>query len=463
MYFENEHTFVAKKSIADSNHTVTEIRLVRMNDEGVELASHTLFSGEQCYQVVTTSPIQRHPSGRLEFFYAMLLNGRATFHWVEIEEDLTPSHHEFQYETYDYYDDNDPTFYPYNTGFVIDKKGNVIISFPPHSQNLHGHTKAIQLLIFNDKGQLVAERLLEDYPWIDRNCILPMPDSLGCRIILHNIEPHPVKYDCHTLDENLNTVSIKNVDALSYPFLCSDEAYFLMNPYNGKTYSNNAFSYPAVNNNPEIVQDILMGVWDRDFNQLGYTWGIHTLTPNSAGHLKSIGFDTEGGVYMVGGMDCTPFFPKNFYIVYMDENLNKYNEIYYHTDYEAIYPDEICLCPNGDLLLSLWIISDSKYYIYKITKETLVSIDEAHSHGFAVATAYPNPGGNTLNIRTALQNASVEVYDMNGRLIHSQALTENVTAIDATDWTEGVYVWKVYTGVSTGSTTLAETGKWIKE
>jgi hypothetical protein len=52
----------------------------------------------------------------------------------------------------------------------------------------------------------------------------------------------------------------------------------------------------------------------------------------------------------------------------------------------------------------------------------------------------------------------VEVYDINGRLVHSQALTENVTAIDATDWAEGVYVWKV---ISHGIE--AESGKWIKE
>lgn len=45
-----------------------------------------------------------------------------------------------------------------------------------------------------------------------------------------------------------------------------------------------------------------------------------------------------------------------------------------------------------------------------------------------------------------------------------QDITENVTEIDARDWAESVYVWKVITsGVSTGSTTLAETGKWIKE
>jgi hypothetical protein len=79
-------------------------------------------------------------------------------------------------------------------------------------------------------------------------------------------------------------------------------------------------------------------------------------------------------------------------------------------------------------------------------------------------TTYPNPGGNTLNIRTALQNARVEVYDTKGRLIHSQAITENVTAIDAGGWTEGVYVWKVYTtSISTNSLTLVETGKWMKE
>jgi hypothetical protein len=86
-----------------------------------------------------------------------------------------------------------------------------------------------------------------------------------------------------------------------------------------------------------------------------------------------------------------------------------------------------------------------------------VGIDEAHDNGLKVAIAYPNPGKNVLNIRTALQNACVEVYDINGRIIHSQALTENVTAIDAVDWAEGVYVWKV---MADGKE--VESGKWVK-
>ena len=46
-------------------------------------------------------------------------------------------------------------------------------------------------------------------------------------------------------------------------------------------------------------------------------------------------------------------------------------------------------------------------------------------------------------------DARVEVYDANGRLVHSQGITENVTAINAEAWAGGVYVWKVYSGVST--------------
>ena len=135
---------------------------------------------------------------------------------------------------------------------------------------------------------------------------------------------------------------------------------------------------------------------------------------------------------------------------------------------------------GGVLLLSYCHELDNTnmnhYILTKFPAEAFVGIEEAHENGLKVAIAYPNPGKDVLNIRTALKNARVEVYDTNGRLIHSQALTENVTAIDATDWAEGVYVWRVYTtnvGPSTGSGTLdsatagsgtlVETGKWIKE
>jgi hypothetical protein len=118
---------------------------------------------------------------------------------------------------------------------------------------------------------------------------------------------------------------------------------------------------------------------------------------------------------------------------------------------------------NGDLLLTFNSynadnLAQQWSTITKFPAEAFVGIEEAHDNGLKVAIAYPNPGKDVLNIRTGLKDARVEVYDLRGRLMHSQALTDNVTAINATDWAEGVYVWRV---VVNGSE--AESGKWIKE
>lgn len=87
-----------------------------------------------------------------------------------------------------------------------------------------------------------------------------------------------------------------------------------------------------------------------------------------------------------------------------------------------------------------------------------VEVEEVHANGLKVAIAYPNPGGSEMHIRTTVENAAVEVYDMSGRLIHSQTITENVTGIDAGAWAEGIYVWKVLSGER-----IVESGKWVKE
>jgi hypothetical protein len=96
--------------------------------------------------------------------------------------------------------------------------------------------------------------------------------------------------------------------------------------------------------------------------------------------------------------------------------------------------------------------------VFKVSKGAFDNIEEAHTQGFAVAVAYPNPGKDVLNIRTALQNARIEVYDLNGKLIYNQEITDNITTIITTSWPSEVYVWKV---ISNGKE--AESGKWIKQ
>ena len=157
----------------------------------------------------------------------------------------------------------------------------------------------------------------------------------------------------------------------------------------------------------------------------------------------------------------------NFYVAMLDGNLNIVGEIYYHNEERMVVPYSIHVLESGDCLVSTAgkdrKTLEMQHAIFRVPKETFDGIDEAHDAGFAMAVAYPNPGKGVLNIRTGLKDARVEVYDLSGRLMHRQDITENVTGIDAGGWAAGSYVWKVYTGVSTGSTTLVETGKWIKE
>jgi len=463
MVFEDAHTFVAKKTMVDFNWNVAEIQFVRMTDEGEELASQQLFSAEEYAEVVWISPLQRLSNGNLVMFYAKRIGNNATFYRVDLNDDLSFSVLQLDWETDDYYDD-DRTFYPYNTGMVVNKDGNVIITYPPHSQYHINGTEAMQFLKFDDKGHLVGQRLMEGFRGQDRHHTLPAPDSLGCRIILRsNGSP---KLDCYTLDSDLNTLTVKeNVEEMSWPYQCCRFAFLKTNPANGKTYSNNIINYPEYGGNPAIVEDIMMSVFDAEnFRQTNYTWGLTTQSHDGAGILQSIGFDNDDNVYMVGQMDnvmANEFLNRNLYIAYLDENLNKLGEIY-HVDEYAYEVKSMAACPEGGCLISCHksdeVTLETGNCLIKISKETLVGIEEAHNAGFVVAVVYPNPGKDVLNIRTGLKDARVEVYDMSWRMVYGQEITDNITTITTTSWPSSTYIWKV---IANGKE--AESGKWIKE
>ena len=88
------------------------------------------------------------------------------------------------------------------------------------------------------------------------------------------------------------------------------------------------------------------------------------------------------------------------------------------------------------------------------------AVEENKETGISV---YPNPGNNTLNICAAVTmwqpyNARIEIYDLSGKLIHNQQITDNITAIKTSAWPSGTYIWKV---IANGKE--AESGKWIKQ
>ena len=152
----------------------------------------------------------------------------------------------------------------------------------------------------------------------------------------------------------------------------------------------------------------------------------------------------------------------NFYVAMLDGNLNIVGEIYYHNEERMVVPYSIHVLESGDCLVSTAgkdrKTLEMQHAIFKLSQEIFLSIDEAHDAGFSLAVAYPNPGKDLLNIRTALPNAQVEIYDLSGRLVHNQEITANITSINARNWPSGTYIWKV---IANGKE--AESGKWIKQ
>lgn len=72
-------------------------------------------------------------------------------------------------------------------------------------------------------------------------------------------------------------------------------------------------------------------------------------------------------------------------------------------------------------------------------------------------TVYPNPGNSQFNISTDLQDASIKIYDINGKLVYNRQFINNTTIYTA-NWPYGIYLWKV---ISDGRE--VESGKWVKQ
>ena len=418
--------------------------------------------------------LARFNDGSVGILVTKYTNDTMQLQKMTVHDDLSVDTMNFNWVSYDFYN-----FLAGGEQWVEDAMGNFFYSYYVDTLWTNGH-HGLRIQKFDGSGNLLTQKLLNDpIPSASGCYMFPTPDMMGCRVVLAGWGRYTI-YNCYTLDNDLNTVAVKeNVDHLTYPVKCVEQASFRVNPYNGRTYTINCQSetQPDCNGNPVYIheQDILMGMFDADnFEQMAYTWGITTPTQSYMGMPNSIDFDENGDVYMVGGMDGA--MPTSLYIVHLDEDLNKLDEIYYReNDYRLMYNGGMRVSANGDVFVNCmaWKLGEPSTTgtIYKVPREAFTSVDEAHAAGFAVAIAYPNPGGSEMHIRTAVENAAVEVYDMNGRLVARQPVTETETVLDATDWAAGTYVWKVVStscrdvlqNVSTQTVHEIESGKWMKK
>ena len=463
-----------------SNSTTSRYSVNRYSTDGLFLGSVIPWSDEELSIIrIHDIDLYSEPNGAVGLYYVSTQLGTdtTTFHKITITEDMDLIDEDFQWYGLDFpdqiYDGN-------SVKTFVGNDRSVLLSYNDKFMD------SVHIIRFDADGEVMAERKMECYGgqaigglYYEESFyhkLIPTPDSTGCRFITgrHYVwgpynPPGPLVYTCFTMDEQLNVVdSIKNTDTLSFPFLCGNMAYYRVNHHNGRSYSINSFSFPAFNGNPEIEKDLLMGVYDENMFQTNYAWAKHSDEHFDGGYEYSIDFDSDDNVYMLGGVDY-----EFLYIAYMDSDLNKIGEIYIKEPDTPLGPRCLVALPEGGCLVSSSSYYSYDGYIHKVTLSDLLDIEEAHAAGFAVAIAYPNPGKNVLNIRTAVTmwqpyNVRVEIYDLTGKLVYNQEITDNITSINTESWPSGTYIWKVYMGpepvegpISSG--TRVETGKWIKQ
>ena len=151
----------------------------------------------------------------------------------------------------------------------------------------------------------------------------------------------------------------------------------------------------------------------------------------------------------------------------LDSNMNKITTLYYGLDdmcHDRVLSinttkDEGAIIVHSGVDLD----SDKGYnFVTKFPVSAFVNIEEAHAHNLKVAVAYPNPGGDVMNIRTSLRDCTLQVYDMQGRMVHQQNVSDDVTSVDASGWKSGTYVWKLGMRNEELGIKMVEEGKWVK-
>lgn len=434
--------------------------VMKIDEDGHLLDSAAWFLNTNTCSFLTESKFFRLNDGSLCFYYVKGPD-RPVVCKVSISEDLDLTTFEF------------PEAFPFpeeithdnwwNFAWLPNDDGSLFVS----GVYIEGN-HCVQMMVRYDESGEITHQWAEITDRATTSLLPPAKGNSGCRLVMEDPNAKDVNSECVVFDDSLNVVDIKHsiynqaIGVYRPHYEC-----FAVHPETDKVYLISDVSFPPFNGNPEIKADVYMSQFNPDFTQTKYKLGPYTLDEYDQMALcEAIDFQGEY-IYMCGymnhnGLTGNDLDSDNFYVAMLDGNLNIIGEIYYHNETRMVAPYSIHVLESGDCLVTTAgkerRTGEQQHAIFKISRGILDGVEEAHDAGFAVAVAYPNPGKNVLNIRTGLKDARVEVYDLTGRLIYNQEITENITAIKTPSWPSGTYIWKV---ISNGKE--AESGKWIKE
>ena len=341
---------------------------------------------------------------------------------------------------------------------------------------LGGQPKINIFIKIDTNLNVIAEAIYDDYEDMNNNnvggySLMYNADSTQYYYVSYTPE-YPYYYFMNVLDMEFDLVEQVPIESNPKFYLQDLIGDWRRNPYDGKIYA--LGDVHVQNIKSEIVAfKIDVDNDDVDFLRLSYTDENIKNTTNIGTNLC---FLPDGKIIGCAVYDVELFLaykPGAYYayIPVFDTKMKKISEWYYTLGnnfnqllYQIHYTKDDGVIISGNIR---YMMDDEIYwepYIVKFPASAFdpENIEEAHAHGLHLAVAYPNPGGDVMNIRTGLRNAVLSVYDIQGRKVHEQEITDDITSVDASNWQSGTYVWKLGMRNEELGIKEIETGKWIK-
>ena len=367
---------------------------------------------------------------------------------------------------------------------LIDKEGNRTVMFgyssskfnksdPENDREYYVIAKTM-FLKFDSKLNVIAEK------WYDIEEL--HFDFLDPYTLNYNIDSSAYYFMPKAFNKPFNSQYVLDLD-LNYlnrnSYTCTPQGVFdavitnwTQSPYDGEIYGFGEVCTPWQDS------ELFMFKLDRDNYVAEYD--ICSTTENGITNGVISGnnmcFSPNGNIYGLGIYSYVwyPYFAYNSNVCYIgvyDKYMKRQGEWYYQKSPEYNHFFENMYYTKTDDIIIMGEMRHEKggtvYYEPYMVKFPASAfnpdnIEEAHANNLHLAVAYPNPGGDVMNIRTGLRNAVLSVYDLQGRKVHEQEITDDVTSVDASNWQSGTYVWKLGIRNEELGMKEVESGKWVK-
>ncbi len=219
---------------------------------------------------------------------------------------------------------------------------------------------------------------------------------------------------------------------------------------------------------PDKIKKYISGnIYDTAFNLLYEVLLTNPDTNSRGGDIVAIDYCDPSCIYLAGTHNLQSFTgssPSWFYVAKLNDTLGVEFEKYIGGDYYYWLLSVLATKDGGVLLtgtrseLNRQLFHNSGYIIKLDSTGCMVNLQKKNKIPIKDAIVYPNPGNKQLNVRTALKNCTFYLYNIKGKQVQNNTLSNRITTFDTDDLKQGIYIYSI---IQNGK--VVDTGKWIKQ